>query len=98
MPYRPQVDLDAEVHDRLIVRTAPGAVDYLFEAVRAVGARVLRREPDGLVVEYVGPLRPIAEIRYFDVLAVDAAGPDASMPDASTLDASTLDASRLDAS
>ncbi len=75
MPYRPRVDLDREVHDRLILRTAPGAVDYLFEEVRALDARVLRREPDGLVVEYRGPLRPLAGIRYFDVLAVDLAGP-----------------------
>jgi tRNA (guanine6-N2)-methyltransferase len=74
MPYRPRVDLDREVHDRLILRTAPGAVDYLFEEVRALDARVLRREPDGLVVEYRGPLRPLAGIRYFDVLAVDLAG------------------------
>src|SRR5256885_9099692 len=81
MPYRPQVDLDREVHDRLILRTAPGAVDYLFEAVRAVGARVLRREPDGLAVEYRGPLRPLAELRYFDVLAIDPGGLDASMKD-----------------
>jgi tRNA (guanine6-N2)-methyltransferase len=75
MPYRPRVDLDREVHDRLILRTAPGALDYLFEEVRALDARVLRREPDGLVVEYRGPLRPLAGIRYFDVLAVDVAGP-----------------------
>jgi hypothetical protein len=81
MAYRPRVDLDREVHDRLILRTAPGAVDYLFEAVRAVGAQVLRREPDGLAVEYRGPLRPLAEIRYFDVLAVDPAGLDASLKD-----------------
>lgn len=81
MAYRPRVDLDREVHDRLILRTAPGAVDYLFEAVRAVGARVLRREPDGLAVEYRGPLRPLAEIRYFDVLAVEPDALDDSMSD-----------------
>jgi predicted RNA methylase len=83
VPYRPRIDLDREVHDRLVLRTAPGAVDYLFEAVRAVGARVLRREPDGLAVEYRGPLRPLADIRYFDVAAVDVAGAglDASMKD-----------------
>src|SRR5258706_3941498 len=75
MPYRPRVDLDREVHDRLILRTAPGAVDYLFEEVRALDAGVLRREPDGLVVEYRGPLRPLAGIRYFDVLSIDLAGP-----------------------
>jgi tRNA (guanine6-N2)-methyltransferase len=74
MAYQPRVDLDREVHDRLILRTAPGAVDYLFEAVRALGAQVLRREPDGLLVEYRGPLRPLADVRYFDVLAVDPGG------------------------
>jgi len=81
MAYRPRVDLDREVHDRLILRTAPGAVDYLADAVRALGARVLRREPDGLVVEYRGPLRPLAEIRYFDVLAVEPDALDDSLKD-----------------
>jgi tRNA (guanine6-N2)-methyltransferase len=81
MVYRPRVDLDREVHDRLILRTAPGAVDYLFDAVRALGAQVLRREPDGLVVEYRGPLRPLAEIRYFDVLAVEPDALDDSLKD-----------------
>jgi len=81
MAYRPRVDLDREVHDRLILRTAPGAVDYLFEAVRALGAQVLRREPDGLTVEYRGPLRPLAEIRYFDVLAVEPDAFDDSLKD-----------------
>jgi tRNA (guanine6-N2)-methyltransferase len=81
MAYRPRVDLDRQVHDRLILRTAPGAVDYLFEAVRALGAQVLRREPDGLTVEYRGPLRPLAEIRYFDVLAVEPDAFDDSLKD-----------------
>jgi tRNA (guanine6-N2)-methyltransferase len=81
MAYRPRVDLDREVHDRLILRTAPGAVDYLADAVRALGAQVLRREPDGLVVEYRGPLRPLAEIRYFDVLAVEPDALDDSLKD-----------------
>jgi tRNA (guanine6-N2)-methyltransferase len=81
VPYRPRIDLDREVHDRLILRTPPGAVDYLSEAVRAVGAQVLRREPDGLTVEYRGPLRPLAAIRYFDVAAVEPAALDASLKD-----------------
>jgi predicted RNA methylase len=64
------------------VRTVAGAVDYLAEEVRALGAQILRREPDRLVIDYAGPLRPLAGIRYFDVLAVDLpqttdpAGPD----------------------
>jgi predicted RNA methylase len=81
MPYRPQIDLDRPVNDQLILRTVPGAVDYLAEDVRALGARVLRRYPDGLLVEYAGPLRPLAASRYFDVLAVDPAALDASLKD-----------------
>jgi tRNA (guanine6-N2)-methyltransferase len=69
--YRPRVDLDQPVHDRLMLRTVPGAVDYLAEDLRALPARITRRGPDRLVVEYTGPLRPLAAIRYFDVLAVD---------------------------
>ncbi len=58
------------MRDRLVVRTVPGAVDYLAEELRGLGATVLRREPDRLTIEYAGPLRPLAAIRYFDVLAV----------------------------
>jgi SAM-dependent methyltransferase len=71
VPYQPQVDLDATVHDRLVLRTVPGAVDYLAEELRALPARVLRRDPGALLVEYDGPLRPLAGIRYFDILSVD---------------------------
>jgi SAM-dependent methyltransferase len=71
MPYRPRVDLDQPVHDRLVLRTIPGAVDYLFEELRTLSARVITRGPDRLVVEYTGPLRPLAEVRYFDIAAVD---------------------------
>ena len=78
MPYRPRVDLDRHIHDRLILRTVPGAVDYLAEDVRALGVPVLRRDPDGLVIDYAGPLRPLAAIRYFDVLSVDPDRLDAS--------------------
>jgi SAM-dependent methyltransferase len=81
MPYRPLVDLDRKVHDQLIVRTVPGAVDYLAEDIRALGARVLRRTPDTLLVEYTGPLRPLAASRYFDVLAVDPQALDSSIED-----------------
>lgn len=79
MPYRPQVDLDRPIKDQLILRTVPGAVDYLAEDVRALGARIVRRYPDGLLVEYAGPLRPLAASRYFDVLAVDPAALDESL-------------------
>lgn len=84
MPYQPRVDLDRPVCDRLLLRTVPGAVDYLAEDLRAVVAgdgvrvEVRRRLPDGLVVEYAGPLRPLAASRYFDVAAVPAAEVDRS--------------------
>ncbi|GAA5177300.1 hypothetical protein GCM10023322_01690 [Rugosimonospora acidiphila] len=81
MPYRPRIDLDRQINDHLILRTAPGAVDYLAEDVRALGARVLRRYPDGLLIEYTGALRPLAASRYFDVLAVDPAALSDSLKD-----------------
>jgi len=59
------------VRDRLVLRTVPGAVDYLAEELRSLPARILKREPDRLLVEYAGPLRPLAAVRYFDILAVD---------------------------
>jgi tRNA (guanine6-N2)-methyltransferase len=71
VPYQPRVDLDRPVRDRLVLRTVPGAVDYLAEELRGLPARILKREPDRLLVEYAGPLRPLAAIRYFDILAVD---------------------------
>jgi SAM-dependent methyltransferase len=74
VPYHPQVDLDQPIHDRLVLRTVPGAVDYLADDLRALPATILRREPDRLLVEYAGPLRPLAGVRYFDVCAVDLAG------------------------
>ncbi len=70
MPYRPRIDLDQPVHDRLVLRTVPGAVDYLAEDLRALPARIVHREPDRLVVDYTGPLRPLAASRYFDICAV----------------------------
>ena len=65
------MDLDRPVRDRLVLRTVPGAVDYLAEDLRALPATVVRREPDRLVVEYAGPLRPLAASRYFDICAVE---------------------------
>jgi tRNA (guanine6-N2)-methyltransferase len=74
MAYRPRVELDRRVHDRLVLRSIPGAVDYLVEELRTprpgVSVRVLHREPDRLTVEYDGPLRPLAAIRYFSTCAV----------------------------
>ncbi|GIG65180.1 methyltransferase domain-containing protein [Phytomonospora endophytica] len=65
------VDGDRDVTDRLLLRTVPGAVDYLFEDLRALpGAVVVARRPDGLVVDWSGPLRELASIRYFATCAV----------------------------
>jgi predicted RNA methylase len=102
MPYRPRVDLDRHVHDQLILRTVPGAVDYLAEDVRALGVPVLRRYPDGLLVDYSGPLRPLAASRYFDVVMIDPQALDASLKDGvlSALlpgdDADRIDGDRVD--
>jgi SAM-dependent methyltransferase len=57
-----------------VLRTIPGVVDYLAEDLRQLPARILRREPDRLLVEYTGPLRPLAAVRYFDICAVDLDG------------------------
>jgi SAM-dependent methyltransferase len=87
VPYQPLVDLDQPVRDRLVLRTIPGAVDYLAEDVRQLPATVVRRAPDRLVVDYAGPLRPLTAVRYFDICAIDLG----------TVDPATVDpATRLD--
>ena len=67
--------LDGErgVRDRLWLRTVPGAVDYLYEDLRAVPgatAAVVERRPDGFVLDWDGPLRALADIRYYATCAV----------------------------
>lgn len=65
------IDGDRAVTDRLLLRTVPGAVDYLFEDLRALPeATVVSRRPDGLVVDWSGPLSGLAGIRYFATCAV----------------------------
>ncbi|TML28627.1 MAG: methyltransferase domain-containing protein [Actinobacteria bacterium] len=81
MPYQPRIDLDQPVRDRLMLRTVPGAVDYLAEDLRTLPATVVRRGPDRLVVDYAGPLRPLAAVRYFDVCAVELGALDTSLKD-----------------
>jgi tRNA (guanine6-N2)-methyltransferase len=81
VPYQPRIDLDQPVHDRLVLRTVPGAVDYLAEDLRALPATVVARGPDRLTVDYAGPLRPLAAVRYFDIGAVDPGRLDASLKD-----------------
>jgi SAM-dependent methyltransferase len=74
VPYQPRIDLDQPVRDRLVLRTVPGAVDYLAEDLRTLPATIVRREPDRLLVEYAGSLRALAAVRYFDICAVDLDG------------------------
>jgi SAM-dependent methyltransferase len=77
--YRPGIDLDQPVQDRLMLRTVPGAVDYLAEDLRTLPATTVRRGPDRLVVDYAGPLRPLAASRHFDICAVDLSTVDSSV-------------------
>jgi SAM-dependent methyltransferase len=67
------IDLDRPIQDELILRTLPGAVDYLVENLRhldAAEATVLRRYRNGLQIRYEGPLRPLSRVRYFDICAI----------------------------
>ncbi len=71
------IDLDRPIQDDLILRTLPGAVDYLAEDLRQLGAIIGRRYRNGLRVSYHGALRPLAQVRYFDVCSIpfdDGAG------------------------
>ncbi|GLZ81738.1 hypothetical protein Afil01_65450 [Actinorhabdospora filicis] len=63
------MDLDRRARARLLLRTTPGAVDYLFEEVRHLAGDITRR-PDGLTLDWDGPLRPLADVRYFSGAAV----------------------------
>ncbi len=64
------MDLDRPIQDELILRTLPGAVDYLAEDLRPLRATVLRRYRNGLRISYEGPVRPLARVRYFDVCGI----------------------------
>lgn len=65
------IDGDRAVTDRLLLRTVPGAVDYLFEDLRTLpGVTLVARRPDGLVVDWSGPLSALAQVRYFATCAV----------------------------
>lgn len=70
--YRDRVlNLDRPVRDRLLLRTVPGAVDYLFEELRTLpGVEVTGRRRDGLVVDVDAALSQLAPIRYFSHAAV----------------------------
>lgn len=57
--------------DRLLLRTVPGAVDYLVEELRGLaGVELVERRRDGVVVAVAGSLRALAGVRYFSSAAV----------------------------
>lgn len=59
------------MHDRLLLRTVPGAVDYLFEELRLLdGVTVESRRSDGVIVAVDAPLADLAELRYFSSAAI----------------------------
>jgi SAM-dependent methyltransferase len=71
------LDLDVRVEDRLVLQSLPGALDYLAAELTDVSRReggvtatVVRRHADALVVDWVGPLRPLAEVRFYSGCAV----------------------------
>ena len=60
------LDLDRDIHEQLFLRTVPGAVDYLFADVSELpGMSVTSRTRDGLYITIHGPLRPLANVRYY---------------------------------
>lgn len=68
-----RLDLDRSIDDEILLRTVPGAVDYLFEELRTFSGaevRVVARRRDALQLSYRGTLRPLAAIRYFDTAAI----------------------------
>ncbi|MFL6075430.1 MAG: TRM11 family SAM-dependent methyltransferase [Mycobacteriales bacterium] len=78
------LDLDRPVRDTLVLDTVRGAVDHLAQELRELvpeQARIVRRGPDHVVVDYAGPLRPLAAARLYSrcAVALDAL-PDGSWP------------------
>jgi tRNA (guanine6-N2)-methyltransferase len=67
------LDLDQPVQDTLVLDTVRGAVDHLAQELHELvpeQARIVRRGPDHVVVEYAGPLRPLATARLYSRCAV----------------------------
>jgi tRNA (guanine6-N2)-methyltransferase len=67
------LDLDRPVRDTLVLDTVRGAVDHLAQELSELvpeQARIMRRGPDHVVVEYAGPLRPLAAARLYSRCAV----------------------------
>ena len=70
------IDLDSDVRDRILLVSLPGALDYL---VAELGERasagelefdVVRRFSDALLIDYRGPIRPLAAVRFYSAAAV----------------------------
>ena len=65
------LDLGRSVVDRLLLRTVPGAVDYLYEELRRLsGTEVTGRRHDGVLVTVTGGMTELANNRYFSGAAV----------------------------
>jgi SAM-dependent methyltransferase len=66
--------LDTPIEDEFVLRTVPGAVDYLADSLAHLGdgavATVIKRHRDGVRVTYRGGLRALAADRYFSSCAV----------------------------
>src|SRR5262245_49639169 len=62
------------IEDELVLRTVPGAVDYLADSLAHLGpgatVTILKRLRDGVRVQYRGPLHMLAADRYFSSCAV----------------------------
>jgi len=71
------MDWDTAITDRLVLRSLPGAVDYLADELAAVGASgaantdVVGRRPDGLEIALEGPLSALRGLHFFSEAAVD---------------------------
>lgn len=71
-----QLDLDTPVRDRLLLVSLPGAVDYLLADLQQRASAgnlqfdLIRRFADSLLIDYRGPLRPLAAVRYYATAAV----------------------------
>lgn len=65
------LDLRRTVVDRLLLRTVPGAVDYLYEELRHLPeVEITGRVHDGVMVSVTGDLSALAANRYFSTAAV----------------------------
>lgn len=66
--------LVAPIDDELVLRTVPGAVDYLVDSLAHLGdgatTTITKRFRDGVRISYRGKLRALAADRYFSSCAV----------------------------